>query len=163
MRSSDNHLTAISLDKPQPSSTKIRWKVTYLKCHSNIMGPISEKTYSIFIRMCSWVTVWVNNLGFCFESLKNTVKPVSNMIKRFNTTPMESERVRRYLIIFFPQNTHKKLSRARCGVFLVSSLFVLVSLLLILTLPVAFHYIRPCYNGGTHSNKKYAPVWGVSS
>ena len=32
------HIRAISQEIPQPSITKIPWKITYLKCHSNFPG-----------------------------------------------------------------------------------------------------------------------------
>ena len=38
VKSSDNHLWAISQDIPQPSITKIILKITYLKFHSNFPG-----------------------------------------------------------------------------------------------------------------------------
>ena len=43
MRSSDNHLRAISQEKPQPSITKVSLKITYLKFHSN--PPLSPLTH----------------------------------------------------------------------------------------------------------------------
>ena len=38
VRSSDNYLWPISQDIPQPSTIKIRLKVTYLKFHSDLPG-----------------------------------------------------------------------------------------------------------------------------
>ena len=38
LKSSDIHIRAISQEMPQPSITKIRLKITYLKFHSNFPG-----------------------------------------------------------------------------------------------------------------------------
>ena len=38
MKSTDVHIRAISQEMPQPSITKIPWKIAYLKFHSNFTG-----------------------------------------------------------------------------------------------------------------------------
>ena len=53
--SGDIHLREISEEISQPSITKFRLKITYLKCHSTLPGLISYKVFSF--PCCSWLPI----------------------------------------------------------------------------------------------------------
>ena len=60
---SDIHIRAISQEMPQPSVTKIRLKITYLKFHSNFPGA-NELIENLTFRPLATATPpcsWVNN------------------------------------------------------------------------------------------------------
>ena len=51
IKSSDIHIRAISQEMPQPTITKIRLKITYLKFHSNFPGANELKS------RCPWLSI----------------------------------------------------------------------------------------------------------
>ena len=77
LKSSDIHSRAISQEMPQPSITKIHWKITYLKFHSNFPGAneLISKTQPILLAIlggacrvcCSECLLIVQKLSFVFK------------------------------------------------------------------------------------------------
>ena len=50
MKSSDIHISEISLEMPQPSVTKIRLKITHINFHSNFPGANELNNTSYHLR-----------------------------------------------------------------------------------------------------------------
>ena len=58
VRSSDIHLRASSQEIPQPSITKINWKIKYLKCHSNFSGVNELRILNVKAQQYQPFTLW---------------------------------------------------------------------------------------------------------
>ena len=52
MKSTDIHIRVISLEMPQPSITKIPWKITHPKFYSNFPG-----AYELMLATILWLRV----------------------------------------------------------------------------------------------------------
>ena len=63
MRSSDIHIRAISLEMPQPSITKMRLKITYLKCHWNFPGVNVLKYLKYTVQILNIFRGWMKMLS----------------------------------------------------------------------------------------------------